>query len=69
VGRALEQTGVGLVLDVRDGVDPDALQERLGALADPAVRARLAAAGPRAVDGEGARRAARALAARWNLGR
>jgi hypothetical protein len=69
VGRSLERAGLGLVLDVRDGLDIDTLSERLAELADPTVRARLAAAGPRMIDGNGARRATSALAERWGFGR
>ena len=69
VGRGLEETGVGLVLDARAGVAPEPLRERLDALADPAVPARLAAAGPRAIHGAGARRATSALAERWGFDR
>jgi spore coat polysaccharide biosynthesis predicted glycosyltransferase SpsG len=69
VGRALQQTGAGLVLDVRAGLDSSLLEQRLRQLADPAVRARLATTGERLLDGGGARRATAALIRSWGLGR
>jgi spore coat polysaccharide biosynthesis predicted glycosyltransferase SpsG len=69
VGRALEDSGVGLVLDVRGGIDGQALEARLAELRDPSVRERLATAGARAVDGAGALRATSALTERWGFDR
>ena len=65
----LEQTGLALALDARAGLDRDALRECLQQLADPARQARMAAAGPRAIDGDGARQAAAALVGRWGFER
>ncbi len=68
VGRALERSGLSLVLDVRQGIDSCALRERLVKLADASVRRSLGAAGPQTIDGRGASRAVSALALRWGLG-
>jgi spore coat polysaccharide biosynthesis predicted glycosyltransferase SpsG len=69
VGRALERAGLGIVLDVRAGIDVGALREGLTSLGDAALRLSLALAGQEVIDGRGADRSVSALALRWRLGR
>lgn len=67
VGAALASGGIAPVVDGRDGVDATALHAALARLRGAEVRARQAAAGMAAVDGDGARRIAVALQERWGI--
>jgi UDP-2,4-diacetamido-2,4,6-trideoxy-beta-L-altropyranose hydrolase len=67
VVRACAESGVALALDAVGGLGAGALEAAVGSLQDPAQRAALAAAGPAVLDGQGARRAAVALEARWGF--
>jgi spore coat polysaccharide biosynthesis predicted glycosyltransferase SpsG len=65
VARACDAAGIAVGVDGLAANAATAVREGLGRLTDPAVRASLAAAGPRMFDGHGARRAAEEIEARW----
>lgn len=66
--RALAATGAGVSLGRHDAIDDADLDQAVAALiADPARRAAMASAGPRAIDGHGAERIAEKLGAHLGL--
>jgi spore coat polysaccharide biosynthesis predicted glycosyltransferase SpsG/RimJ/RimL family protein N-acetyltransferase len=66
VGAAFEAAGIALFADARAGLTAERAAEAVAPLADPAERERLATAGPAAIDGYGAFRAAAALRAAFD---
>ena len=65
VARACNAAGIAVGVDGLQSDAASAMRQGLARLADPDVRASLAAAGPRVFDGHGAERAAREIERRW----
>jgi len=65
IATACTKAGVAIGLDGLRSDWAEQLQQGLGRLTDPAVRRALADAGPRALNGHGATRAAREIERRW----
>lgn len=63
--RGCVRAGTAIGVDAIGGLDPAGLDAALAELARPERRRALAAAGPLAIDGDGARRTAGALLERW----